>query len=439
MGAQPSRWTQLSRTAPAGSRTLHLLAGVNWGPGTVLALAPSGFDPGEAEQVTVAARSRDGRTLTLRAPLRYRHYGEVTRGVDERAEVGALSRAITVTSPAAARRARQGGSLMVLRGGTLRASGVAFTGLGRAGHKGMYPVHFHRAGLQAHSFVADSSFSEPFNRCLTLHGTQGARVEGNVTFGASGHCFFLEDGTETGNQLLGNLAVQTRATPPGEAILDTDVLAAAFWITNPDNVLRGNVAAGAEHSGFWYSLPPQPQGDGVTPEEARTIRPRRTALGEFRDNVAHSTGHTGLFVDNLKNPPGVLEAPNYSPPRPADFQGLTAYKNRRRGAWLRGTGLRLSRVRLADNAIGVTFAAADAELRGGVVVGESDNRTGPPSRRSRTFPCAVSSSTTVRWRCRTCCLPALSPRRSARPGRWGRCSSVRFSFIRPAAPRACAL
>ncbi|PTA68847.1 G8 domain-containing protein [Deinococcus arcticus] len=385
-GTLPSRWTRLSRSALAGSRTLHLASPVNWKVGDVLALAPTGFDLQEAERVQIAARSPDGRELTLRAPLRHTHFGQVTEGVDERAEVGVLTRTIAFTSVAEARRARLGGGLMVLAGGTLKASGAAFSGLGRAGQKGFYPVHFHRAGRQTQSFVADSSFHDTFNRCLSLHGTQDTRLEGNVTFNAVGHCFFLEDGTETGNRLLGNLAVQTRGAAPRDAILETDVFAAAYWITNPDNVLRGNVAAGAEHSGFWYSLPPQLQGDGVTPEEQQTIRPRRTNLGEFRDNVAHSTGHTGLFVDNLKNPPGVLEAPNYSPPQRADFQGLTAYKNRRRGAWLRGTNLRLSGVRLADNAIGVTFAAADTELVGGVVVGESQNRTGPPKPQEPHFP-----------------------------------------------------
>ncbi|MBZ9753314.1 hypothetical protein K7W42_20990 [Deinococcus sp. HMF7604] len=385
-GLRPSRWTHLTRSVRAGSRTLQLATPVNWPMGTVLTLAPTGFDLMEAERVQVAARSPDGRQLTLQAPLRFPHFGQVTRGVDERAEVGALTRTISLTSAAAARRAELGGGVMVLAGGTLRASGVAFSGLGRAGQKGFYPVHFHRAGEQGQSFVEDSSFYGNFNRCLTLHGTQHARIEGNVTFDAVGHCFFLEDGTETGNQLLGNLAVQTRGAPPETAILETDRVAAAYWITNPDNVLRGNVAAGAEHSGFWYSLPPEPQGDGVTAAEHQTIRPRRTNLGVFQDNVAHSTGHTGLFVDNLRNPPGVLEAPNYSPARRAEFQGLTAYKNRRRGAWLRGTNLRLSGVRLADNAIGVTFAAADTELVGGVVVGESQNRTGPPKPQEPHFP-----------------------------------------------------
>jgi len=58
----------------------------------------------------------------------------------------------------------------------------------------------------------------------------------------------MEDGIETKNKILYNLAIATFAT---FGMLDTDQMPASFWITNPDNVYIGNHAAGSDHCNFW--------------------------------------------------------------------------------------------------------------------------------------------------------------------------------------------
>ncbi len=45
---------------------------------------------------------------------------------------------------------------------------------------------------------------------MTVHGTNDLRIENNVTYNAVGHCFFLEDGVEHGNQFVHNLAIQIK-------------------------------------------------------------------------------------------------------------------------------------------------------------------------------------------------------------------------------------
>ena len=45
---------------------------------------------------------------------------------------------------------------------------------------------------------------------MTVHGTNFLRVENNVTYNTVGHCFFLEDGIEHGNEFVHNLAIQTK-------------------------------------------------------------------------------------------------------------------------------------------------------------------------------------------------------------------------------------
>ncbi len=100
-----------------------------------------------------------------------------------------------------------------------------------------------------------------------------------------------------------------RATP--EQVLASDRHPATFLGSPISTTYRGNVAGSEEH-GFWRTPPEHPTGPSQSAENDRRVWPRRTRHG-FTGNVAHSNEHTGLFVDNGPNPPGVLAAPNYDP------------------------------------------------------------------------------------------------------------------------------
>jgi len=378
VGETRTAWLRLARTASAGDVAVTFEHDPGWRAGAVIAIAPSGFDAHEAEERTIVAA--DGPRVTLDRPLAYHHWGATASGVDERAESGLLTHTIAIESPTSDD--GNGGQVRILRGGTLRASDVAFERLGRRGELGAYPIHFHLVGDARTSFVENSSIAHSNNRCIAVHGSSGVTIRGNVAFDTIGHCYFLEDGIETANVFEDNLGMLTRAAEPGHAILISDAKPATYWLTNPANRVAGNVAAGSDGMGFWYALSPHPTG----PSTDATIWPRRTALAAFDRNVAHANAYNGLFVDIERNPPGVIEAPNYAPPVVADFTHFTSYKNRRRGAWLRGTHLRLTNAAIADNAIGVTFAGDDAVLRDSLVVGESDNHTGPPKPFEPDFP-----------------------------------------------------
>ena len=145
------------------------------------------------------------------------------------------------------------------------------------------------------SYVRNNVFLDSFNRGTTLHGVQYLRVIGNVYYNCKGHTVFAEDGIETKNRIEHNLVIKTE---PSFSLLNTDSTPACFWLTNPDNILVGNVCAGSEHYGFWYDLVPFPTGPSAT----RSICPINAKLGEFRDNVAHSLEHYGLRVFHGHNP-----------------------------------------------------------------------------------------------------------------------------------------
>ncbi len=388
----PSRraWTRLAATVGTGATTITMSQDVDWRVGDRIVIAPSGFDPFQAEDRRITAI--EGRFVTLDQALRYPHYGQVQeiagRTVDERAEVGLLSRNITIqgagtlvdgvpTSPDG-----QGGHIMILAGATAMVAGVELVNMGQRGRLGHYPIHWHLAGSAPGQYIRNSVIWRSHNRCITVHGTRDLWVDGNVCYDHLGHGYFLEEGAETGNRLFGNLGVLSRRPAPADRLLPTDERPATFWVTNPNNSLVGNVAAGSEGFGFWYALPDAPLG----PSTGQPDRPNRTPLLEFSSNVAHSNHQTGLHVDDAPQANGTTTATMYnpslvpgqtgSPNVPARFTGFLAYKNGNRGVWLRGNQHYLENAILADNHIGATFASVESYLTGSLLVGATANTIG---------------------------------------------------------------
>jgi cell migration-inducing and hyaluronan-binding protein len=391
-------WTKLAKTAKAGSATINVLNAAGWRKGDVIVLASTDFDPRQAEERTVTAVS--GNTLTLDKPLTYMHFGEITFGVDERGEVAMLSRNIKIQASEDAAKSYFGGHIMAMAGSKMYVEGIELNRMGQNMHLARYPIHWHLVGDAGKGqYVRNASIHDTYNRCVTVHGTNDVRVENNVTYNIVGHCFFLEDGIEHGNQFVHNLAIQVKChvTNPcvptnlaanGEnsytyehrlevrqasfsgkdTLLPSDNTVAAYWITNPDNVFIDNVAAGSDENGFWWSLPEHPQGQFLNSDTAKTIWPRRMKLAEFRGNVAHSN-FDGFMLDrniNLDNTFG-LAGPSHMPKEnPADnnspsvdslLENLTAYKNRNGGVWGRGERHIYRNLKTADNAIGFTHSS----------------------------------------------------------------------------------
>ncbi len=372
-------WTKLGATAEAGDRTITLAESAPWRVGDEIVIASSDYWEHHDEEREITAVS--GNTLTLDAPLQYRHWGEIqTWGeheVDERAEVGLLTRNILIRGDEASEDGGFGGHLMVMEGGEARIDGVEFFNMGQRKALRRYPVHFHMDGNAPESYLKRSSIHHSYNRCVTIHGTNRLTVSGNVCYDHAGHGYFLEDGAERDNVITNNLGLGTHEVANG--LLPTDARPATFWITNPDNILRGNAAAGSDGTGFWYALPEHPTGLS----DAQDVWPRRTPLGVFEDNTAHSNASTGLNVDDGPDETGHTTSTWYEPlsdpadpdsdPVVATFEGLTAYMNRDRGVWLRGHNHVVTDAVLADNRAGATFASSESYLRDSFVVGETAN------------------------------------------------------------------
>jgi cell migration-inducing and hyaluronan-binding protein len=423
-GDRTNTWTKLASTANAGSTSIQVLNAAGWRVGDEIVLASTDYDPRQAERRTISAIK--GNTVTLDRKLDYMHFGKITFDVDERGEVGLLTRNIKIQASADAEQAPYyGGHVMAMGTSRMFVEGVEFNRMGQNLTLARYPIHWHLIGDARGQYIKNASIHDTYNRCVTVHGTNFLRVENNVTYNTVGHCFFLEDAIEHGNEFVHNLAIQTKChtskpcvptnlAAAGESatfndrqavrangqqskdvLLPSDNTVASFWITNPDNTFRDNVTAGSDANGFWMSLPEHPNGKFEGTEIAAKTWPRRTPFREFKGNVAHSNYDAFMFDRNINpnNTFGVTGGSHTARENPNDanskaletvIEDLTAYKNRNGGIWGRGEQHTFRNLKLADNAMGYTHASGlgggdpfTSKVVDSLFVGETENIGNP--------------------------------------------------------------
>ena len=422
-GDRTHTWTKLAKTAERGSTRIEVLDASGWRTGDEIVLASTDFNPRQAERRKVAAVS--GNTLTLDRPLEYMHFGEITFGVDERGEVGLLTRNIRIQASEDADSNYFGGHIMAMAGSRMQVSGVELSRMGQHMTLARYPIHWHLGGEGQGQYIRNASIHDTYSRCVTVHGTNNLLVENNVTYNTVGHCFFIEDGIESGNKFIRNLAIQTKCHPTldcvpfnigpngealkfenrpallkasfqsGNVLLPSDNTVSSFWITNPNNSYIDNVAAGSDQIGFWLSLPEHPNGQFLGTEISAQTWPRRTLMREFRGNTAHSNYDGFMFDRNIADNntyalAGNTYLPLVDPTDPlsealvTNLVDLTAYKNRNQGLWGRGELLTFQNFKSADNAIGMTISSGSfgtekytSLVTDSLFVGETDNVGNP--------------------------------------------------------------
>uniref|UniRef100_UPI0037E8D1AF fibrocystin-L-like n=1 Tax=Semicossyphus pulcher TaxID=241346 RepID=UPI0037E8D1AF len=368
----PVTWTHLAQTANSGSKTLTLMKAVTWKVGDEIVIASTGHRHSQRENEvrTIAAVSADGTTLTLTEALEYTHIGVAVTLPDGtkfegRAEVGLLTRNIVVrgakheewadkieacpdgfnTGEFATQTCFQGkfgeeagsdqfGGCIMFHAPTPnmnyavgRLEYVEVYHAGQAFRLGRYPIHWHLMGdVNYKSYVRGCSIHQTFNRAVTIHNTHRLLVERNVIYDIMGGAFFIEDGIETENILQYNLAVFVRQST---SLLNDDVTPAAYWVTNPNNIIRHNAAAGGTHFGFWYRMHTHPDGasyDG-------NICQKKVPLGEFFNNTVHSQGWFGLWIfkDYFPMKDGGCRS---NVPEPAVFRSLTTWNCEKGAEWV---------------------------------------------------------------------------------------------------------
>jgi plastocyanin/3D (Asp-Asp-Asp) domain-containing protein len=358
-------WTHLAATAAPGATQLRLAEPVDWRVGDEIVIAPSGTDPLEAEKVTVTSVAST--TIGISPALRHRHDGTRQsvegRMLDTRAAVGLLTRDIVVQGDDAGAPTGEydfyrytrgfGGHVMIMAGGQARVEGVEFRRMGQTGNKARYPMHWHFTGDGAGQYIKNSSVNGSFHRAIVTHGVSDVLVERNVVYNVPSHAFVpAEDGPEINNRFVGNLGVLNYQLNPDDYSFGPDGRGRGqqeerpgmFWLTNPNNPLIGNVAAGTlRGQGFFYD------------------RGTFGAGFAFRNNSAHSITGAGSGNAELLYPPSTrgyglmvqeVGAQEDAPPASYRFENFTAYKNGLAGVWLEQPHELLVDSILADHNLG---------------------------------------------------------------------------------------
>jgi len=75
--------------------------------------------------------------------------------------------------------------------------------------------------------------------------------------------------------------------------LQTDVMVASFYVSNPNNIIRGNVAAGSFYYGFLYDFKARPE-DGIYANDF--VCTSGYKMAENTRNIAHSTKVFGVRI-----------------------------------------------------------------------------------------------------------------------------------------------
>jgi len=256
---------------------------------------------------------------------------------------------------------------------------------GQAFKIGRYSIHFHMIGTVYSSYVKGISAHQSFNRMVTLHAIKYLTIDNNVGYDIMGHAIFMEDGVERKNYITNNLIINVKKSM---SLLNTDQTPACFWMTNPDNNIVGNVAAGSDRYGFWYDL----QIHSIGPSANTDICPENERLGENRNNQAHSVGRYGLRIfhnfvarehpcEPVPSYDGSNMADPYHENRPitSTFDNFKGWMNGRNGIIAKDVSdIRITNFKGADNLLaGVEislpkyFNLGEPQVRGGLFVGKS--------------------------------------------------------------------
>lgn len=243
-----------------------------------------------------------------------------------------------------------------------KIEGAELVNFGQQGTLGRYPIHFHMSGDCSGSVVSKNVVRESNQRCIVIHGTHNVNIIDNVAYDTKGHCFFTEDGIETGNTFQGNLGSNIRSPMhliPGE----NDNHPSVFWITNPENHWIDNVAAGSDNSGFWFDTRHQVRGPSKLGNE--NVRPQNLPLGTFTGNTAHSSNMFGIQY----------YAPGWQPLTEQVSENSKVYRNRFAGHFVHGNrNLAIVGGLAADNGHGIqTFRNANIRIDNVKIIGSTPN------------------------------------------------------------------
>lgn len=317
-----------------GATTLQLATAVDWEPGDWIVVATTDFVPYSSEFVQIA--SVDGSTVHLdpETPLLNYHFGgpapstgtipsghpyaglpasfqdgaDRNWGIDERAEVGLVSRRIKLTAEMGSD-AHWGGEVRILPGfARVEVEGVEIEKFGKD-QTGSYPLHFHMAGdVKDAPIVNSNSIHHSFNKCVTLHYTDNLTIANTVCARIVDHAFYIESQWNSdaatplcqamttrvpayGNVFTGNLAVSVMSP---YFTLSPDAVKPTKWFDGDymTNGARTDAVHGVPNGYDGFDIP------STTCDDAAS---RKTPARPGHDPKTPLPVPSGFWITNPKN------------------------------------------------------------------------------------------------------------------------------------------
>ena len=414
-GEDRVEWTVLDADVNAGATQITMVQAVDWQAGDEILIVSSTNDWNEAEKKTVASVTGGGTVVNLTSSLAYWHCGTVqqytrpsdskTWTADMRAEVGLLTRNVTIQGAADSVASGFGAHIMVhgsdngaMTAGAAYIEGIEIYRGGQESILARYPFHWHLvAGDAVGQYFNDSAIHDSFNRGVTIHGTDNVTVSNNFMYNTIGHTLFLEDGVEESNTITYNVVALTKRPAPGTEVTPSDNshneaqnrTPASYWITHPNNIVENNVAAGGEGTGFWYIFPRERIGPSanLTYYDTATIADE-APLGSFYGNTAHSYMNGWDIFDGLDTDHGIATNRGWDNATDHVFENALWYANDTAlytGTGQQGRGFPVENVIKRNNVIVdntfATMLASSTTIEESVFVARSGLPLNPDSRR----------------------------------------------------------
>lgn len=367
-------WVRLAQTVKKGDTRIFLSESIfgtdsskSWKTGDEIVIAGTDYSPDQSEAVRIT-RVVDSKTLDI-TPTLYYHHGTITKGVDERAEVGILTRNVVFKGT---NDNQKGGHLIFIKGSRrIHLEGIECENMGQD-LIGRYPIHFHLVGNHPNSWVRDVSIHRSVFRCVTIHGSHGISISDSVMFSNPGHCIYLEDGIETNNIFSRIFVAKVLEKTTGNRMgSDSGTAVSGFWITAPGNTFIDNVVSGSTGAGYWVHVRNGPRGLSKADGQYARATPNTVPLKEFRDNKASGCDHgfqiEATYFDNGNVPKNdALEAPMsaYVPLKNGNkdaeiyLDGFVAHHNRFRGLWARANVVYVRFGSFSNNMEGIQLATS---------------------------------------------------------------------------------
>lgn len=438
-GATPDIvWTKINQDLALGDQNVELIDHVTWEAGGEIIMAPTDYFEaggrtavtqkttltevsgssittsegsnsyrwGRLQYATPTGLSLDESAARVEPPIPNSESDYTPTILDERAEVGYLTRNIVIesTDDGLWRSDGFGVHIMIMPTGVAHVDGIEIKRGGQRGHLRRYPWHWHNLSYTDLQYTSDATgqyfnnsvVNESKNRGIVIHGTNGVEVRNNIVYHIEGHGVFTEDAVERRNLIDHNLVLHIRPPVWGTQLKNHEQVslhdggASGFWLSNPDNIVTNNTVADSRAFGFWLAFPTQAWGDhiGYLHPDGFIYQPHRESFDTFEGNTAHSNRLRGVMLDLAEiNNEGDVGGVQYAstsngqdPSWPFEFleyftvSNCVVYKNGHNGFWDRSTRPITRGFVSADNC-GRSFAGAgnNGLIEQSLVIGTSLN------------------------------------------------------------------